>query len=124
MNDIGIEETIAQINSHVNKFQWMDFEVHQYHDEHLQIHGGIDLLEKPDIRIIFSRVFFAATPFEWKTETSADSLVLVQGDEARELNLRYQVVEGIYIFKFIAEDYPKDFGCYIGAEKIWFDRSV
>jgi hypothetical protein len=56
--------------------------------------------------------------FDWKTDTSVQVLELVSGYEAAEINSRFKIEGGTYIFKFYPEDYSSDVGCYVCAKKI------
>lgn len=118
MTNAEVYNVVESINQKVRQSPWMDFELKHLENCTLKINGGIDLLKKHEISIVLHDVFFIASPTEWKTETKDNFLFLIEGEEARQLNLHYQVEEGNYIFKFKAEYYPSDFGCYFAARSI------
>jgi hypothetical protein len=92
MNQNGIENIVEKINSYLSSKLWMDFE--------------------------FKVVYYASLLFDWKTDTSVQVLELVSGYEAAEINSRFKIEGGTYIFKFYPEDYSSDVGCYVCAKKI------
>ncbi|HEX9060313.1 MAG TPA: hypothetical protein VF941_09045 [Clostridia bacterium] len=119
MNGNEIENIVESINNYLNSKMWIDFEVTQYTNYKLLITGSIDpSSSNSDIEIEFEGVYFASLLFDWKTDTSALVLELVSDLEAQEIKSRYKVERDTYIFKFYVEDYPNDFGCFIGAKTI------
>jgi len=117
-----IRRILDEINSFLMQELWMDFEVIQYTGNELVIMGSIDISNPHDIEIIFRDVFFISMPMEWKTDTSKTVLEVVEGQPAIDLNKKFQVEQGYHIFKFIPEDYDKDFGCFIAAKGINYKR--
>ena len=69
----------------------MDFEIIEYSRYKLRIIGSIDISAAPNIEIVFKDVFFASTVFNWKTDTSCNIISLLKGDEARKINIKFQV---------------------------------
>lgn len=121
MNKSETESIVRKINEYICGQMWMDFDVVEYKDYKLLITGSIDpSTSVADIAITFEDVFFIALPFSWQTDTSKAAFELVSEMEAKEINSKFKVEQGNYIFKFVAEDYPADFGCLIGAKKISF----
>lgn len=118
---MSIEEILCEvevINEILKMSLWMDFEIKRYSEGKLTIYGGVDLLYSHSIEISFEDVFFVSLPFEWKTDTKAEVLHLLEGEASKAINLKFMVEQGYHIFKFMAEDYPGDFGCFIGARMI------
>lgn len=121
MNVIEIKNVVEKLNSFIQKGLWLDFEVCQNSKNKLTLHGGIDLLYSHDIEIRFEDVFFVSLPMEWKTDTKSTVVQLLEGEDAKAVNIRFKVEQGYHIFKFTPEDYPEDFGCLIGAKTISYD---
>ena len=96
----------------------MDFEIIEYSRYKLKIIGSIDISSAPNIEIVFKDVFFAFTVFNWKTDTSCKVISLVKGDEAKKINMEFQVEQGYHLVKFQAEDYPYNFGCLFGIKEV------
>jgi hypothetical protein len=117
MDISSVKLVINEINTLIQKELWYDFSVKQYLDNELVVEGGLSL-SYPDIEIVFQGIFFTSLLFDWKTNTKQRVLTLVEGDEERLINQRFQVDYHHYIFKFSPEDYPIDFGCYIAAKEI------
>jgi len=121
MTAIEAREIAGKIDLSIRSHPWMDFEVHYLDNRILEICGGIDLLQAPDIKIRMHEVFLINSPFEWKTDTSSIVFQSVEGEEFRRYNLAYKVEQGNYLFKFTPEDYPEDFFCYFAARAISFE---
>lgn len=121
MKDNEIREVLERFNRYLRNHLWMDFELIEYSKTELRIIGSIDISDKPNIELIFSDVFFVSTPFNWKTDTSKEVGVLLSGEEAKKVNLKYQVEEGYHIIKIQPEDYPEEFGCLFGVKAVNFN---
>lgn len=121
MSLANIHLAIDEINSFLRTKLWMDFEVSRYLDHQLTIIGSVDPSSHHDIEIVFDGVAFVSFPIEWKTDTTKIVLTMVNGSEARELNMRFQVEIGHHIFRFAPEYYPADFSCLIGAKTISYE---
>lgn len=120
MEENKIREVLEIFNQYLKKQLWMDFEVIEFSKGELKIIGSIDISDKPNIELIFKDVFFASTPFNWKTDTSNIVAMLLSGEEAKEVNLKFQVEQGYHIIKIWPEDYPEDFGCLFGVKAVCF----
>lgn len=118
-----IRRIVDEINTYIASKPWLDFWVSQYVNKKLVIAGSIDPSGNSDIEIVFSDVFFMSLPVEWGSDTSKGVFQLLEGIDAREINLRFRVEQGYSIFRFIPEDYPEEFGCLIGAKKISYSIS-
>ncbi len=117
-----IKTVIDEINKYLNKQLWMDFEIIEYSKYVLRIIGSLDISAMPNIEITFKDVFFASAVFEWQTDTSQQVLFLIEGSEARELNMKFRVEQGYHLIRFKAEDYPDNFGCIFGVKEILFKK--
>ncbi|EGO62751.1 hypothetical protein [Acetonema longum] len=118
MDIVSIKTIMAEINSFIQQQMWLDFEVIQYIRNKLTVIGSIDISNPHDLEIHFEDISFVSLPIEWKTDTSKTALLLLEGEAAILLNKRFHVQQGYHIFKFTPEDYPEDFGCYVGARAI------
>lgn len=102
MNDLELK--IKEINSFIQSFLWMDFEIELYTNNQLIIRGYMDFSEQFIIEITFQNVFMVNSLFSWKTDTSKDIFGIIKGDDAIKINLQYYVEKGYYIFSIISED--------------------
>lgn len=102
MNDLELK--IKEINSFIQSFLWMDFEIELYTNNQLIIRGYMDFSEQFIIEITFQNVFMVNSLFSWKTNTSKDIFGIIKGDDAIKINLQYYVEKGYYIFSIISED--------------------
>jgi len=119
MNRSEVENVVEKINNYLSRKHWMDFEVTQYTNYKLLITGSIDPSStSSEIKIEFEGVYFASLLFDWKTNTSDLVVELVEEYKVDEVISKFRIEKGTYIFKFYAEDYPSDFGCFIGAKSI------
>ena len=120
MTEKEIRNVLTRINKYLESQLWMDFEIIEYSQYELKIIGSIDISSGPNIEIVFKDIFFASTVFNWKTDTSRKAISLIEGDEARKINMEFQVEQGYYLVKFQAEDYADDFGCIFGIKEVEF----
>ena len=118
MTEQEIENVLTKINEYLESQLWMDFEIIEYSRYKLRIIGSIDISSAPNIEIVFKDVFFASAVFNWKT--SCKIISLVKGDEARKINIKFQVEQGYHLVKFQAEDYSYNFGCLFGIKEVQF----
>lgn len=120
MEENEIKEVLERFNLYLEEQLWMDFDLVEFSKGELKIIGSIDISSKPNIELIFNDVFFASTPFSWKTDTSKKVAMLLSGEEAKKVNLKYQVEQGYHIIKIFPEDYPEDFACLFGVKSVCF----
>lgn len=100
----------------------MDFEVIEYSRYALKVIGSLDISSAPNIEIVFEDIFFTSTIFSWRTDTSNEFISLIEGDEARNINIKFQVEQGYHLIKFQAENYPDNFGCIFAVKEIMFRK--
>lgn len=118
MSKADCQAIIKEINIFLQKELWFDFEVVRYQDQKLTIIGSIDPSSHHNIEIYFEDIFFVSLPMEWKTDTAKNILSIIEGDDAIELNKKFQVEIGYHIFRFAPENYLENFGCLIAAREI------
>jgi len=115
------EEVLAEIkkiNNYLSKCLWMDFEFCMMNGFKVLMAGSIDQsYDEKAIEIHFEQLHFVSSLFFWQTDTSKPFIQLCSDEEIVEMNTKYRVEQGNYIFKINAEDfeYPPIF---IGAKKI------
>lgn len=122
MTEQEVKIVIDEINEYLKKQLWMDFEVIEYSKYILRIIGSLDISIMPNIEIIMKDIFFASTVFNWETDTSQQVLALVEGSEARKLNMKFCVEQGYHLIKFKTENYPNTFECLFGVKEILFKK--
>jgi hypothetical protein len=109
---------IEEINSYLKREMWYDFEVLEYKEKCLAIIGSTDFSYSHDIEIKFEDVFLFHCNSEWKSDTSKNVIEIVNGDEARTINLKNKVEQGYILFKFVPEDMDEDCFFYIAAKEL------
>lgn len=122
MTEQEIKNVLVEINKYLENQLWMDFEVIEYSRYELKIIGSLDISSAPNIEIAFKDIFFASTAFNWSTDTSRNVVSLIEGDEAKKINIKFQVEQGYHLIKFQAEEYPDDFGCIFGVKEVKFTK--
>lgn len=94
--DIG---KINIINKYLKKQLWMDFEMCNMNCAKIEMFGFLDEAGEDKIKIIFDKPYMMLSTFCFTYEGNDDFISLVTGDEAVELNKKYNVTQGNYIFK-------------------------
>jgi hypothetical protein len=118
MDPAEIRRVVSQIDAAIREQPWMDFEVRDYAGSDLAVRGTLDPSSGSDhLEITFSGVFAVSMPMEWRTETSEPVFRILDGDEARDVNLRFGVVQGNTVFGFKPEDSP-DLECLVAAQGV------
>jgi hypothetical protein len=109
MNQDQVKQAVEEINAFLQLQPWCDFEVMEYQGDTLVIMGSLDTTAPHDVEVRFKGVYFLSLPMEWKTDTTAPPLAVLQGEDSFRLNGRFQVEQGHYIFGFTPEYYPRAF---------------
>lgn len=117
MQRYEVEQVVKELNKYIEKELWFDFTVMSLLQDEIIIHGGLSL-SYPDIEIQFKGIFFTSLLMDWKTNTSQSSLFLLNGEEAKQMNLKLKVEQSHFIFKFLAEAYSEDVELLIVAQQI------
>jgi hypothetical protein len=118
MNEQQVKQAVDEINAYLQRQPWCDFEVMEYQGDTLIIMGSLDTTAPHDVEVQFKGISFLSLPMEWKTDTAAPPLAVVQGEDACRLNGRFQVEQGHHLFGFRPEGYPEGFSCLICAREI------
>lgn len=123
-----IQEDLAavvnRIDSQIRSHPWMDFEIWEYVGGNLIVAGFIDTTVDANLFIKFDGVFSLSLPAEWRTDTSKRVFSLLEGEKARQWNLRFQVEIGNSLFSFAPEHYPPDFRCVVAAKSVRISRTL
>jgi hypothetical protein len=118
MDRIEVEKEIQKINSYLSKCLWMDFEFCRMDAGQVVLSGSIDQsYNRYAIDIEFEQPHFVSSLFSWRTDTSKPFIQFVTEDEKFEMNTKYQVELGNYIFKINVEHFEKP-PIFIAAKKI------
>ena len=121
MDEKEIKDIMEKVNRFLSRQLWMDFEIIEYSKQSMKIIGSIDISALPVMELIFEDVFFASTVFNWATDTRKTVISLLEGKDAKAVNMNYRVEQGYHIIKIAPEDYPEEFGCIFGVKKIYFN---
>lgn len=92
-------EKIDLINNYLKKQLWMDFELCNMNCGKIELFGFLDEGGEEKIKIEFDRPYMMLSTFYFTYEGNSDFISLVIGDEAIELNRKYNVTRGNQIFK-------------------------
>ena len=117
-----VQTEIIKINEYLNKCSWMDFTLCQSNFGKIELYGAIDqtynnYVDNYAIKIEFEQPYFVSSLFSWQTDTFKPFIQLVSDEEELELNTKYRVELGNYIFKINAEDFDNP-PIFIAAKKI------
>ncbi len=121
MSEKEVKDIIRAVNIFLSQQLWMDFEIIEYSGQFLRIIGSIDITAVPVMELVFEDVYFVSAVFNWKTNTDRTVVSLLEGKDAKVVNLKYRVEQGYHIIKITPEDYPEEFGCIFGIKKIYFN---
>ncbi|CAN7343564.1 hypothetical protein LJR153_001994 [Paenibacillus sp. LjRoot153] len=123
MEESEVKLVVEEVNNFIQKELWFDFSLQQYTNDKLIITGGLSRSYPPMIEIYFDEVFFILLHTDWNTDTSKTILTLLEGEEAKSINLMFRVEIGNHLFRFTPEDCQNDFGCLVVARKISYKIS-
>ncbi|THF81687.1 hypothetical protein [Cohnella fermenti] len=116
LDEVNIE--IDKINTYLSRCLWMDFEFCRMNAGQVVLSGSIDQSSSEyAIDIEFEQPYFVSTLFLWHTDTSKVFIELANNDEANEMNQRYKIELGNYIFKVSVEDFDSP-PIIVAAKKI------
>ena len=126
MNKKEVLIELGKINSYLNKCLWMDFEFCMIDGSRVAMVGKISQsYNQSDIEILFEYPHFVSSPFMWTSDPSKPFINLCAADKEAEMNTKYRVELGSYVFEINAEDYDiptiiviaKKISCVILNEK-------
>ena len=113
-----VKSEIVKINNYLSNCLWMDFEICQMSFIKTVLAGRIDQSsDKYAIDIEFEEPYFISSLFTWPTDTSKPVIELANDDEIMEMNKKFRVEQGNYIFKINVEDFEES-SFFIAAKKI------
>ena len=96
-----MNEKIEKINKYLKQKLWMDFELFGISFLEMSLSGKIDEVGEEKINIIFKQPYMIACTSLFTYEGGGDFVELFTGEEAYEINKRYGVTRGNYIFKLM-----------------------
>ena len=106
MNKEEILFELSRINDYLNECLWMDFEFCVANSFNIAIVGKVSQsYNQSDIEICFEYPHFVSSLFSWTTDTSKPFIQLCSDEEIADLNTKYKVEYGNYLFKINAEDF-------------------
>jgi len=121
MNEL--KQVVDEINKLIQTQPWFDFEIMSLEDD-LKVVGGLDLFyptsDDYDLLITFSNVFYISSLMNWRTDTSKNSLRVLESEEFFAMNIKHQIEQGNYVFIISAEDHEEGL-YYIVAENISYE---
>lgn len=99
--------TVDRINEYLKECLWMDFELVVANDYEVVICGYIDRFTGDEcINIRFELPFYISSFFSWPTDTKNVVISLCTNEkELREMNTKYRIEAGNYVFKINVEDF-------------------
>lgn len=113
-----VNSEIDKINAYLSRCLWMDFEFCRMDAGQIVLAGSIDQSSNEyAIDIEFEQPYFVSTLFLWHTDTAKVFIELANDDEIIEMNQKYRVELGNYIFKISAEDFDPP-PIFVAAKKI------
>ena len=120
-----VQTEIIKINEYLSKCSWMDFTLFQSNLGKIELYGAIDqtynnYVDNYAIKIEFEQPYFVSSLFSWQTDTFKPFIQLVSDEEELELNTKYRVELGNYIFKINAEDFDLIILQYLLQQKTLF----
>lgn len=115
-----IKREIEKVNNYLRKCSWMDFTLAQANPGKIELYGAVDqsynnYIDNYEIRIDFEQPYYLSSIFNWNTDTTKPVLELINDDS--ELNLRYKIEKGHYIFRIYSDEFDNS-PIYIVAKGI------
>lgn len=116
VDEVNLE--IENINTYLSRCLWMDFEFCRMDAGQIVLSGSIDQSSNEyAIDIEFQEPYFISTLFLWHTDTAKVFIELANDDEIIEMNQKYRVELGNYIFKISVEAFDSP-PIFVAAKKI------
>ena len=105
-----INAEINKVNEYLSKCLWMEFTLGQSSWGLLELYGAIDqtynnYVDNYEIKLMFEYPHFVSSLFTWKAEPSRPFISLCAADKVGEMNTKYRIELGNYVFEINAEDY-------------------
>ena len=106
---------IEKINRCLKENQWMDFEICRMNEGQIVLSGKLDELDEEVIEISFIQPFMLSCLMNFSYE-DGNFISITEGEETIEMNKRYKIEQGNYIFKLLIDDNATNF--FIAAREI------
>ena|SRR5574344_1783849 len=97
MNSEDCLKVINKINDCLKENLWMDFEMCKMNEGNIVLSGMLDELDDEIIEISFIQPFMCSCALRF-TYDEGEFISLIQGESAIEINKKYKVEQGNYIF--------------------------
>ncbi|OWR32513.1 hypothetical protein CDO73_02605 [Saccharibacillus sp. O23] len=108
-----------KINNYLRRNPFFYLEISDFSRWELNLVGGKSLTYAHELRIIFKEVSFVSLPMDWEVDVSALGIALAEGKEECEINLKYQIEIGNYIFKLFPKGYDDKIEFIIIAKEVF-----
>ncbi|MGC6767120.1 hypothetical protein [Enterococcus sp. LJL51] len=106
MNTEELTNELLKINNYLKKCLWMDFEFAHMDGGKLVVAGRIDTSYNDfAINIEFGTPFFVSSLLSWHLDDATPFIELIEGDALGQLNEKYHIEQGNYLFKINAEGF-------------------
>jgi len=108
---------MAKTNAYLKNCLWMDFEISDMSSGAVEIAGRIDSsVFRWAISMQFEQSTFVQAPLVFHLDDTRDFIEFANEEEFTELNKKYQIIKGQYLFKIHMEDFEG--AAYIAAADI------
>lgn len=115
---INNSNNIEKINEYLKEQLWMDFEMCNMNRGKLELHGFLDEGDDDNIKITFEQPYLVNCNFFFTYEGKESFISMVDGEDAFQINKRYGVTQGNFIYKFTNTNIAADM--FIVAKGIEF----
>lgn len=109
-------DEVKKLNNYLKKQLWMDFELDNIDPGTVVLFGYWDELGETKIEIKFKEPHMISCNLLLKYEGKKDFIEIVEGEEARQINMKYGVIIGNNIFRIAGADIEADM--FIVAKEI------
>ena len=117
-----VEATIIEINKYLQRCLWMDFTLSRSDGGQIDMFGAIDqtynnYIDNYEIKVVFEQPHFFSGIFSWSLDKTKPFIEMCSDDETTELNIKYAVEQGNYIFKINAGGFETS-SIFLASKKI------
>ncbi|MBL7950883.1 MAG: hypothetical protein JNM62_04130 [Flavobacteriales bacterium] len=118
-----VRAVVEEINQLVRAQEWFDFHVVECDFRKLVVGGSEDLTYYHKLEVVFENVFFFSGVISgWGTDTSKPMITIPEGEELRELNMRFEIQVGYQLFVILPEDFKNKI--YVAAERLSYNTDT
>ena len=109
-------DEINRLNMFLSKQLWMDFEMCSMGGSKLELHGFLDEAGDDKVIITFEFPYMVDGTFFFTYEGKGNFISVIEGEEAYNLNIKYDIEQGNTLFKISNTNKSTDM--IIAAKKI------